>query len=367
MSSPLLPCMNPLIWVRRLWFVLAHTFVFAERASAIRFSYDGQLKEVPAERGSNDDDAVGRYRVLSYNICWGCMEANTQDISGMRGDLKRACMERTDQPGVPGLNGMGLNVTVCARNMGAAIAKYDAAIGGYDFIAFQEASNAGDLYLSQPGLDMAIVEHGEPVRGVNHHEGAHVGDNKKVWIASLYNKARLGLHDVAVPSNDRNGRPFLVLVFDQRKLIFINIHNDHISNGMKTWMAPAKDMETVLAEHFLQKPERKDYRVILAGDFNDPFGALPGCMKLPWNSHVLKVQSPLPATCCSTFLDSAKPWMSGDYIFDSASASTTNHVPSLYDASLAQSDHWPVEAVLAPDSSVKSESSARCLMVSALR
>jgi len=310
--------------------------------------------------GSDDDDAAlntktrgaHTYKVLQYNICWGCMEGDAADATGMNGQLRDECLKRTGEPGVGGQNGMGLTRTKCASNMGKAIAKHYIEQNGYDFMAFQEASNFGDLLLKENGIKMAKIQYGANL-SFAHWQGIHDGERKQAWIVTLYNRKRLGKYDEAVASELTHAadRPFMILIFDKKQLMFVNVHNcqpgrDTSMLKCKSWNTFTDDLAKALKEHFQANPDRKEYRVIVAGDFNDLHGKLPGCVSLPWSGAVLKLARPMAKTCCESTLGRDVNH-AGDYIFDSMSVAS-NNVPLGYNNRLAQSDHWPVEAVLNP-------------------
>lgn len=295
-------------------------------------------------------------KVFTYNLCWGCMEGSRKDRTAMAMSLGKSCTAYTDLPGPSGPNGNGINVTFCAKNMGRAIAKYHQAIGGYDLMGFQEASNFDSLGLRAAGVNMVKVEFGVQVPML-HSRGIHKGKNKNAWVVTLYNHARLGACNKAIGGAlkaDR-GRPWQALIFDTARLIFINVHNVQPgrlafvlgSRGPKSsWNGFLKEVEQVLVPYFRALKGRKDYRVIVTGDFNDLGGQLPGSINVPWQKLAgkLRIRSPLAATCCSArmFFSGSKP---GDYIFDSA-AEAVNRVPPAYDEDVPQSDHKPVEAIL---------------------
>merc|ERR1712086_201809 len=114
-----------------------------------------------------------------------------------------------------------------------------------------------------------------------------------------------------------------------------------------------------LADAIEANPDRKDYRVIMVGDFNDLRHKLPGNIKMPWNGVKMDIQKPLVVSCCATTLG-RKPVGPGDYVFDSFGPAA-NRLPKRHDKNVPQSDHWPVEAVCTPHhehrSSGKHESS----------
>lgn len=315
--------------------------------------YIRKLKEPDSPKPGLDET----YKVLSYNICWGCMEADLRDKTAMKDDLKTWCMQR-EKFTMPmewtkkGENNLGLTRTRCATNIGKSIGEYNKQAGGYDFIAFQEASNFRDLLLPARGVALRSVEWGASLKeDVLHEQGKHKGQRKNTWINTLYNEKKMGSHSTKVTGvlKDDEGRPYMILIFDVKQVMFINFHNaqPRRSGGTNSWSNFGSELnEQLEVEAFRDKPERKNYRVIMAGDFNDLHGKLPGNVTLPWLSRVrLRLDKPMPKTCCSAQLDE-DPRGYGDYIFDSHSVAS-NKVPSGFNRKLPQSDHLPVEAVLA--------------------
>merc|ERR1712151_630757 len=268
----------------------------------------------------------------------------------MKKQLKDECMQYTTSPGVRGENGMGMNVTRCAANMGEAIAKYHADARGYDLMAFQEASNFGDLRLGKRGVQMEKVEFGARL-DFNHEKGIHLGNPKKAWVVSLYDRVRMGRHDVAITGVEESdsGRPYLILIFDTKGLIFINLHNTQPGfwfSKRRSWKNFPEEMGEKLESAFAEKEERTKYRVILAGDFNDLDAELPGSLVIPWTGGRLDLKDPLAKTCCtSSGASSRKMLRHGDFIFDTRYPAR-NLIPLRHNMSLAQSDHLPVQAKL---------------------
>lgn len=304
----------------------------------------GSVRHMKRRSNSSSEGDPDTYKVLSYNICWGCMEADEGDNTGMKNGLKEKCSKNVGRIGSHGENGLGLPITQCAINMGKAIPRYNEMIGGYDLLGFQEASNFGDLFLDERGMDLEVVEHGLEMRRV-HTKGQHVGQPKKAWAVSAYNPGKLGHHDKVVRGAVLEGRPFLVLIFDAKKLMFINVHNAQPNAGRK-FAAMLETIHKELAESFRDRPERKEYRVIMVGDFNDRRARFPGCLSMPWNGVTFHIEKPYAPSCCQTKLNE-KSKSPGDFIFDSASVAV-NRIPGTYSNKLAQSDHRPVEAILKP-------------------
>lgn len=283
---------------------------------------------VDAKKGN-----IARYRVLSYNICWGCMEADKSDTTGMQSDLAVECMKKVGK------------TTQCARTMGEAIFRYHSEARGYHLMAFQEASKFEDLGLTKTWPDMSWIRHGVPVPKTM-GKGQVVKQN---YVVSMYNVSRVGKHDAFVKGALKSdaGRPWLILIFDKAELLFINMHNCQEGRGEQrvSWSQFPKEMEAALKQPFSKKPKRKEYRIILAGDFNDMEGKLLNTILITWSKTTLHLSKPV-TTCCSRTVNVAPKYF-GDYIFDSA-APTTNRLPPSYDNSKAQSDHKPVEAELGP-------------------
>lgn len=262
------------------------------------------------------------YNVLSYNICWGCISAQPRDRSAMYADLGRDCMKKV----LP--KGWSRKITQCADNMATGVKSYSDSIGGYDFLGFQEAL--------VPFADDVVAR-------LNEKQAYEVVKLPRLPILTLYKKSRFTKPDVITGGGFKGERPsFMILVFDTEKLIYINVHNDH---GSYTARFAYKFSRALEQDAFKIKSGRREYRVILVGDFNDIRALLPGKLKLPWMYEPLNLTTPLANTCCTAHIKklATRP---GDYIFDSASPAT-NRVPLGYDAKLAQSDHCPVEAVLA--------------------
>lgn len=282
------------------------------------------------------------------------MEGDAKDHGAMAGTLKNVCMRNLNVTGEGGPNGMGIPITQCADNMGASIAKYSEAIGGYDFIALQEASNLADLRLADRGISMKfVVQYGSHLP-YSYTRGIHVGEPKQAWVSTLYDENAVGKRDMAIAGALPTAvdRPFLILIFDAAEIMFINVHSMGAMRdpGSPSFADFADEMHARLKKRgaFEEKPARRDYRTILAGDFNDLDSHLPGCIRLPWNKAVMRLNSakPIPKSCCQMNVG-MEPTQHSDYIFDSWGVAE-NRVPSQYDKNLGQSDHWPIEGVLVP-------------------
>lgn len=294
----------------------------------------GNMEKAKGNTSSASSLSTARLRVLSYNICWGCMEADKKDVTGMVGDLGRQCMQKAN----------GGSRTICARNMGAAILNYDKQAGGYHLMAFQEASKFDDLGLGVTLPNMEKVSNAAKIT----NSRFDLKETKYAFVVSLYSKKKFGQHDAVVRGTLRSddGRPFLIILFDKAQVVFINMHNCQPGHPVAnpSWKKFLLEMEGRLKSLFAEKPERKKYRVILAGDFNDLKGVLATTLRVPWlGQKKLETVRP-PKSCCTSNL-SAPTVHFGDYIFDSGAPSKVRVVPS-YNSAKAQSDHRPVEAEL---------------------
>merc|ERR1719424_60269 len=206
-----------------------------------------------------------------------------------------------------------------------------------------------------------MEDHGAAIPGVFHSQGKK-GKNKeakKTWVVSMWNKKKFGNYSVKVTGalESDAGRPFLILAFDKKKVIFINLHNCQPGKGAqprKSWYGFLHEMNVKMIHHFKEKPERRDYRIIMVGDFNDLEGKLPACLRLPWlrSEPQLTIQTPFVSSCCKSKTQQKgrdaheyEPNRPGDYIFDSFGPAK-NRLPASYQNFRAQSDHRPVEAFL---------------------
>jgi len=308
------------------------------------------------------------YKVLSYNICWGCMEADERDNTGMKDDLKQKCLQMTQEKGdQEGENSMGIHLTQCAQNIAKEVKLYWKDMDGYDLMGFQEASNWKSLGLHEHHKNLGFKEHGVSVPGGPPHlKGRFKGKAKKAWVVSAWNKQRLGWYDEAIGGamDSDKGRPYLVLIFDKAKLMFINVHNCQPGpkdNLKKSWKGFPEEIHQTLKhnEAFKEMPARKDYRVIMTGDFNDRKFKIPG-FNLPWKKDArMNLKFPVAKTCCTSKMGGVGNAF-GDYIFDSAGKAkgVENCIPSSYNNHKMKSDHAPVQAVLTGQPGSKCSSSS---------
>lgn len=263
---------------------------------------------------------TGEIKVLSYNLCYGCITPTLADLTAMRDDLAAQCM-RTDAEGI----------SVCATNIGRGIERYANAIGGYDFMGFQEVSPE---ILTNLGLADRTVG-GRLMGDIYATASIHQ------FVMTMYDKEKFGMPDMTLIGPTRERPHFVALVFDAHELIFINLHNGHTGAHFRSF---PQVLDQALQMSHPNMERRRRYRVILVGDFNDAGEELVRRgVKLPWLTKRLRA-AVTPKTCCSANL-TYNPTRPGDYILDS-DCMASMQVPPSYDATLPQSDHRPVEAVL---------------------
>lgn len=263
---------------------------------------------------------AGPIKVLTYNVCWGCTCAYMGDRTAMQNDLKSTCMKKVKPSGAP------REITQCSLNMARGIKQWSDDVGGYDLIALQEAMNPQG---HDPLMHLASASSQYNVIQLN-----------RLAMLSAYKKSVFGEPNVITGGGFFSERPaFLILVWDAHKLIFINFHNDHKSNN-----GFEQKLMTALDQDAFRKEFRKEYRVILAGDFNDSKGKLISAkIQLPWLRTALGIKKTAPS-CCTSLVNVSLRGV-GDFILDS-NREVDNRIPKLYDIKIAQSDHRPVEAVL---------------------
>lgn len=280
------------------------------------------------------------HKVLTYNLCFGCLIASSRDRTAMRHDLGRQCLKWKNNARAP----------VCADNMGKSIAEYASASGGYDLMAFQEnvPGKGANGLLGAAFSNLHLKE--KIVGGKTLAETHDIILERSMGVmsfgvVSMYNRAKYGKPDMIVSAPGPARPHFLILVFDSQELIFINLHNGQPSHNRTRWSKFPELIDDALQMSHPNMERRKTYRVILAGDFNDAKNELiRDGIQFPWLEKPLRLASPLAKSCCTSRLG-LDPRSPGDYILDSASTAV-NAVPALYNNRLPQSDHRPVEAIL---------------------
>lgn len=329
-----------------------------------------------------DTEAI---RVMSYNICWGCMLGNKRGLFNSTAKaLAKICMSskhRINSKTKKAGSGKSCLQTV-ADHIDNAFPYHQ-----LDFVGTQESANWDKLQRSSRVLRKMTVVH-------------HLTSNGIVHFATFYNQQRWRLDAVKVgdliytaPENNKpeTGRPYHILYLTElahpdNKYIVINIHNGHHGgiNRIISNLSTSPDLAITLPGNGKELESKKEnairrsiitghkFHVIMMGDFNDgnkdkyfkgfrPF-AKSGISEL----KELRVSSQgitPPRTCCtpsgatSTIRHGigihAKPELNGDYILISNELEYVEptYVPTghgiSYDARVnPASDHLPVIAII---------------------
>jgi len=322
-------------------------------------------------------------RVLTYNLCWGCMSSAEMHQMGKTSDklaLKCYDLQKTQRQ------------NVCFENVQKTI---DTAIEKqkifYDFIATQESKININQISSSYLKVMGYVQHTLKY------------DNKNtVKMITFYNTARFKLLAASVGDllyNGETGRPYQILYFrrkyTQKRYIFINLHSPHLKKKNKKlnyktltsqlskninlghfpnsnkyakmeihmedgeYFPKQKNISNLLLQFRVIDKKKQPY-VIMAGDFNDHRNNYwkkinPFKETKMFNFHKIEVKSPKrpPKSCCSSERKSKKN--DDDYVNDYILSNEKFEVfvPSRIlltfnpdSRTFPTSDHMPVEAML---------------------
>lgn len=322
-------------------------------------------------------------RVLSYNVCWGCMLGNSK---GMFNSTAKALAEKCMKTKKATSKRHQPCIQTVADHIDYASPDYH-----LDFVGTQESANWSKLQRSSRVLRKMTAVH-------------HLTSNGVVHLATFYNPKRWRLDAVKVGdllhtlpdrTKPETGRPYHILYLtdmtaqstDDNKYIVINIHNGH-QGGAKRLIRnlsanPARAV-TLAGGKELEKQTEKDiynsvikghkFRIIMMGDFNDGDkdqyykGLRPFSQSGISELKALQVSSQgiaPPSTCCTPSSGrsdirrgvgkQAEREYNGDYILIGAGLEYTEptYVPTgpglEYDArKYPASDHLPVMAVIRP-------------------
>lgn len=298
-------------------------------------------------------------KVLTYNLCWGCMVADkTSKFDGSAQPLATTCES---------LRTKNNKMHVCLQNVATFI---DNTCKGYDFIGTQENSNWVELNKASSVLNgMGYV--------------AHLTNNGTVNFVTYYNKDKYTLlggkaGDLIIDSSTEQGRPYQILILvnktTKQNVILINVHNSHES-GRKLifhnfkdltygFLASGRDVIDLQSEYGNDKLSQiinnKEFIAIMTGDHNDhnkkesnfwkgikPFKE-SNYTNLKDINLSTKSHEP-PKTCCDTNRKKNNlDFRYSDYILisDNLEFITPNKIPDInYDSSTyPTSDHLPVIA-----------------------
>jgi endonuclease/exonuclease/phosphatase family metal-dependent hydrolase len=270
-------------------------------------------------------DAMEGVKVLTYNVCFGCMLGSEEDKSAL--PLAMRCAKSA---GDSSSNGCLLQV---ARN----IDKAGSICGGLDLIGLQEASAWKALQAKSRELWQKT-----PV-------AVRVGKDELVlFVGDRYLIQWAGDGEVS-------GRPLqVVLLRDVRGggyTVVVHFHNNHEEKGtseiLQQSIANVKDIGWAL-------DVARDCTVICMGDWNDSLKARRGfkpffkCACSPETAIIgVSAASTLPRTCCSTDSYDKNMKFTSDYVLSNRWCK--NEVPTsllvdmmLHDAS----DHYAILATI---------------------
>jgi broad specificity phosphatase PhoE/endonuclease/exonuclease/phosphatase family metal-dependent hydrolase len=305
-------------------------------------------------------------RVLTWNICWGCMSANeTSKFDKTAIILSNKCF---DIQTITGNN-------QCLNNIINTIKDRS-----FDFISLQEATN------------WAQIHH----RMINNYNYIHTfqknEQNSIVHLVTFYNKNKyiyISINCGNLNDSNKDIRPYHKILFQnkltQEYYMFINIHNIH--NNDMTPIEAVYILGKKLSNNLFYKIQMNEYginvdnnfkkykidkidilnqeylniNVIIAGDFNDAkkcdywksiflFGETEYSIQL--NSS--KIQPPY--SCCTPTKRYTKLRTSnydndklyGDYILTNSSNLNIKNmnILTLFNKDQFTSDHLPVEAII---------------------
>jgi len=272
--------------------------------------------------------------VLSYNVCWQCMSPGRAGLGGK-------CTDVTVQ---------GRTVTSCAKAMGAAIDSY---APRYDFVGLQEASHWQDFRLLAPKTLGKMT-------GIESRSGHE-------FMVSFYDPARFTQQYQTLNGDIGSGRPIMINLFSDAAgaaYTFVNIHNCHGGCTLsRLEQAIDEAVRQVDQEGGSLYAEITGFigrsRIVVTGDFNEASYQQSGSGTVGWKPFfdagigTEAAVEDAPRSCCSTAIPwncgpagTLEPWCRpGDYVFDSKAAARPE-IPAQYDASVPQSDHKPVLAVM---------------------
>ncbi len=199
---------------------------------------------------------------------------------------------------------------VCIKNIAQMIDLTNQNAGELDFVALQEASNHSILTKESNVLKM--LKHEVHKSGLEEMV-IYWNDNRFEFIKSYGGEFR-------------KGRPWQLIVFKEiansEQFIFINVHADHYKYNYLI-----KKLERIL-----RKIDLKNYRIIIAGEFNT---TLPSELML---GDVKLFTHELINTCCYPLFE-----LSFDHVLDSKDKPLNVKSPEI---NVMASDHKPILVTL---------------------
>jgi hypothetical protein len=264
-------------------------------------------------------------KVLTYNVCFGCMSGSEEDKSAL--PLAKRCAKSAE----------GSSPNYCLLQVARNIDKAGSLCGGLDLIGLQEASAWKELQATSRELAEKT-----PV-------DVRVGKEELVlFVGSRYYIQWAGGGEVS-------GRPLQVVLLQDKRgggyTVVVHFHNNHKEKGtsdiLQQSIANVKDVGWAL-DH------AGDCTVICMGDWNDSLKARRGfkpflrCKCSPDTvAMCVSAASTLPRTCCSTDVYDKNMKFVSDYVLSNRWCKNEVPVPLLLDMMLHDaSDHYAVLATI---------------------
>lgn len=273
---------------------------------------------------------VAPLKVLTYNVCFGCMLGSERDTSARRLALRCAA------------SGSPPTANRCLKQVARNVDVAGDCCGGLDLVGLQEAS-AWEL-LRQHSRELAAKR---PVV-------TQVGPEELVLFLDRRLEV-LWLGEGAV-----SGRPLQLLLLrdlrDGASLFVVHLHNHHRAQGATPVLLRSIAAVSGVNEALLRASEEENLTVLCMGDWNDAFVdrrglrpfALCAC-PAPLRALTVSAVASMPKSCCSTEKEARGRTMAfvGDYVLSNGEC--RNEIPERLLAALQSgdaSDHFAVLAVV---------------------
>lgn len=256
-------------------------------------------------------------QVFSWNISWEAMTGTNTRVSGIQ------CIINDSN--------------VCLQNV-INITKQHILC---DFIALQEAEHWNHIFINFNSTHNSVLT--EQIINSNSLTTAK--------LLTFYHKKYILNDKIEGNMHHHEGRPFMILFFDNNKLCVINLHSGHgelknFDNYVK------KSLNSHVNKDQLIK-KLAYYDIIMMGDFNevphnphiifqDPFFIIPGGRKL-FGAHN-------NSTCCNPNIIPDKAYLKtpGDNIL----YSTPNIILNVLYQTVISSDHAPIKAIIKTEKNI---------------
>jgi hypothetical protein len=264
-------------------------------------------------------------KVLTYNVCFGCMLGSEDDVSAL--PLARRCASTGDSP------------NRCLLQVVSNIDRAGDLCGGLDLVGLQEASAWSEIKTRSREL----VEKTPVVTRVGKEELV-------LFVGSPYRVLWKGDGEVS-------GRPLQVVRMtderDGRALVVVHLHNNHRERGA-TELLQRSIANVAGVDAAVESSAGGDFTVICMGDWNDTLDARRGFrpfLMCGCNQRIkdiaVSATSSIPRSCCSTEVDGKRMKFVSDYVMSNRRC--RNQVPSQLLMDMMRhdaSDHYAVLAVI---------------------